>query len=157
MADSLLKLMLPLTILPSNSLTRSVWPSLHMPAEEYTDPDPTGLRTMILCRCTMGRAVQQEGGGRECMKARQCSRTQSLTLNLILITGFLFLLANIVTTSEALVTSSDALVPSSFLLRPVKLLKTGSDLVRVCITKGALLGMFTCFEVALTLNGNPHS
>ncbi|CAK9091167.1 unnamed protein product [Durusdinium trenchii] len=37
-------------------------------SDEYTDPDPTGLRTMILCRCTMGRAVQQEGGGRECMK-----------------------------------------------------------------------------------------
>ena len=38
-------------------------------AQEYTDPDPTGLRTMILCRCTMGRAIRQEGGGRECMKA----------------------------------------------------------------------------------------
>jgi len=38
-------------------------------SDEYTDPDPTGLRTMILCRCTMGRAIKQFEGGRECMKA----------------------------------------------------------------------------------------
>lgn len=38
-------------------------------SDEYTEPDPTGLRTMILCRCTMGRAIKQFEGGRECMKA----------------------------------------------------------------------------------------
>ncbi|CAE7646710.1 tank-1 [Symbiodinium sp. CCMP2592] len=40
-------------------------------SDEYTEPDPTGLRTMILCRCTMGRAIKQFEGGRECMKAAE--------------------------------------------------------------------------------------
>lgn len=43
--------------------------SSYLITKEYTDPDPTGLRTMILCRCTMGRAIKQYEGGRECMKA----------------------------------------------------------------------------------------
>eukprot|EP00435_Cladocopium_sp_Y103_P015024 s295_g3.t1 len=47
-------------------------------SDEYTDPDPTGLRTMILCRCTMGRAVRQEGGGRECMKVCQAGGFHSV-------------------------------------------------------------------------------
>eukprot|EP00434_Breviolum_minutum_P031902 symbB.v1.2.028212.t4/scaffold2925.1/size97224/2 len=47
-------------------------------SDEYTDPDPTGLRTMILCRCTMGRAIRQEGGGRECMKVCQAGGFHSV-------------------------------------------------------------------------------
>lgn len=40
-------------------------------SDEYTEPDINGLRTIMICRTTMGRILEQRDGGRTCMRLCQ--------------------------------------------------------------------------------------